>query len=178
MSTPRIYFLVFAMIGCLMAGCHSPRNKARAQAKKDAIHYTYTNGTPVWIFIPNSVWESQGRKGYPAQIALPWHKRYNTNRIEVQVSGEVICRGPVHLPPGSTVLQAINAAGGFTEYSYPKKTALDRKLGRSRELRLRWRPLPGTHHRLVWYSPAEDATPAYDYVLEDGDQIHVPRAVL
>ena len=52
-------------------------------------------------------------------MALPAMDAATGASIIVQVSGEVCSPGTFQVPVGTTVLQAINAAGGFTSFASP-----------------------------------------------------------
>jgi protein involved in polysaccharide export with SLBB domain len=115
--------------------------------------------------------------GYPAQIALPSERRYTTNRIEVTVHGDVAASGRVQLPEGSTVLEAISRTGGFLDYARKSQLRVTRKSGTRFKLYLRSHFVAGARHRLVWYDVKVDGNAMKDFVLEDGDEIHVARAI-
>jgi len=118
MSAARFYALVSSLIVCAAVGCRTAQHRGPAQDAPDVVHYS--GDTPVWVFIPSSPWEATDRRGFPSQIALRSARDYTTNRIEVAVSGEVLSSRAVHLRSGSTVLQAVSCAGGFTEYALMK----------------------------------------------------------
>jgi hypothetical protein len=112
------------------------------------------------ILLPNN---------YRAVIALP--RETNSERtITISVRGQVKEPGEYEVPEGTTILQAIETAGGFTDYAFTRKLDViesgGRHLGLQRQIRKSFRSVP-----LLWYGPS---TKAEDFVLTDGASVHVP----
>ena len=175
--------LLLTLASASLAGCRTNQPPASSH-ESDVIHYAAD--TPFWIFIPFARLTDDGR-GYPARIALPPRKDWTTNRMEILVQGEVIVEGIVRLRPGSTVLQAISCAGGFSNYAFARKGVRVSRSSGSVSLYLRSRWVPGAQYREVWcdtkpdgpyLSPKDaDGTSVGDYVLQPGDRIFVARAI-
>jgi hypothetical protein len=168
--------LLLALIVCVAQACHSPRRGYSSGTARGII--PYSGDPPVWIFIPLASLDPDGRRGFPAQIAVPPRREYTTNRIEVIVGGEVVSQGSVRLRPGSTVLQAINQAGGFTAFSYTRRLRIVKSSGLRLNLYRRSGAIPNREYVQVWYDTEENGHSVTDYVVEQGDEIHVGRAVL
>jgi hypothetical protein len=155
----RLLLLALALALC---GCSSPAGKR-------------PTSEPVSVRIPDPHSDHVVR----ARVALPRERQWGPT-ITVTVGGEILRPGSVNLPGGSTLLEAISRCGGFTDFAYSKKIVLVRQ---SRELRLYRFSKFGLSRRydIVWYSEPvpEDhrRTQAHptDFILEDGDQILVPR---
>lgn len=80
----------------------------------------------------------------------------------INVLGEVQKRGPEDLTSGMTLLDAIGAAGGLTDFANKKKIYILRNEG-------------GKTQRIpVHYKEALKGDPSYDVVLKAGDTIVVP----
>lgn len=77
------------------------------------------------------------------------------------VDGEVVQRGPKEYPGEMTIVKAIAAAGGFTDFANQKKVRLTR----------------GNHTQIVNVKKAI-SDPKYDVPVLPGDKIHVPRSIL
>lgn len=77
------------------------------------------------------------------------------------VDGEVVQRGPKEYPGEMTIVKAISAAGGFTDFANQKKVRLTR----------------GNHTEVVNVKKAI-SDPRYDVPVLPGDKIHVPRKIL
>ncbi|MCC7375135.1 MAG: SLBB domain-containing protein [Verrucomicrobiales bacterium] len=119
--------------------------------------------------------------------------RTASGAIVVQVTGEVCSEGTVVLPEGGTVLEAINAAGGFTDFAMPYRHVKVRRGSeviflslRDRKVRTETGRSKFHLHRVAWYiaTPWEQAAEALeiddsgattDYVLLQSDIIDVPR---
>ena len=126
-----------------------------------------------------------------AFIALP--PRTASGTIVVQVTGEVCSPGVVTLPEGGTVLEAINAAGGFTDFAMPYKHVEVRRSSEVAFLSLRDRKFRTDAGRskfhvrhVVWYIATprkqaaatleiEESGATTDYVLLQNDIVFVPR---
>ena len=88
--------------------------------------------------------------------------------MKVFVGGEVVNPGPFEVPEGTTVLEAIVFAGGFTHYAAAYHLHLlmgDKRY--SPPLHVQKAPF---HKGLAWYGDGNG-----DIVLEPGANIHVPR---
>jgi hypothetical protein len=178
-----IHLFIVAVASTVLVGCQTDPPRAPSQ-EGDIIYYT--GDTPVWIFIPFPLLTGGGR-GYVARVALPPHRGWTTNRVEILVAGEVAAAGAVKLRPGSTVLQAIGAAGGFGSGALARRGVMVERNSGYVRLYLHSRWAPGARYREVWYdtkpegpypSPKDAGGPAAgDYVLEPGDKIFVARAV-
>jgi polysaccharide export outer membrane protein len=80
----------------------------------------------------------------------------------IYLLGEVGKRGPIEMTPGMTLLQAIGAAGGITDYGNPKKIYILRDEN-------------GNHQKIpVHYKDALKGNSADDLLLKSGDTIVVP----
>jgi protein involved in polysaccharide export with SLBB domain len=77
------------------------------------------------------------------------------------VDGEVVQRGPKEYPGEMTIVKAISAAGGFTDFANQKKVRLTR----------------GNHTEVINVKRAI-SDPNYDKPVLPGDKIHVPRKIL
>lgn len=166
MSRYLLHILILTVVACGAVGC-------RTAESPDVVHYR--GGLPVWVFISTTPLDSNDLQGFPAQIARAQNQVFTTNRIEVEVEGDVIAPGTFHLPSGSTVLQAIVCAGGFTEFAYTGRLWLTRQSRHDVKLYLNCRFVYGGRYREVWYETRDNGNSATDYPLEDGDQIGVPR---
>ena len=136
-----------------------------------------------WMFIPLPAQnpDSQAR-GFPAQVQLP-PRPYTTNRIEIEIRGEVVSPGKIRPLQGSTVLEAVCQAGGFTEWAMTTRLELEKPSGE--RLRLHRRSaVVGTHGRRGVYYECEPrwtlwtnswSTSGTDHLLEHGDIIYVRR---
>jgi protein involved in polysaccharide export with SLBB domain len=112
----------------------------------------------------------------------------NTNSVmRVSVEGDVHHPGPLELPSGSTILDAIKQAGGFTDFAQTRHLVVERRgsrigfLLRREMMGVRFR-----NHYRVWYIPARwnrkaqreeptDRTIRGDAVLEPNDCVYVAR---
>jgi hypothetical protein len=136
-----------------------------------------TRDLPVQINLPNYFDNSLSSKasGSLVEIGLPTGRSFTTNQIAISVRGEVISSGDLILPEGSTVFEAINAAGGFTNFAFSKEVRVNRG-STSVTLYLRKFASPG-RGRLVRYDPMPHGKATTDHVLQDGDKIYVARAL-
>ena len=152
------------------AGCQTPLSQKTA----------YHGNLPVLISIPfDGVLRSENTSSYPAQIALPSDRDFTTNRIEVSVNGAVASPGVVRLRSDSTVLESINAAGGFAPWAYAKKIHVTGSGHRQFVLYLHSRPLAGTHFKMVWCDTNKlDNVRGLisDYGVSAGDKISIRTA--
>ena len=107
--------------------------------------------------------------------------------IRVIVDGEVQRPGPVDLPGGSTILDAIKQTGGFTDFASTKFLVVQRR-GSRIGFMLRREPLGVgfRNHYRVWYVRGRwnatrqreefaDQDARGDATLESADYIHVSR---
>jgi len=202
MLTLRRYVLPFSLLVCLTVGCHSavhehsPKDSlevhhdvtpaapatpsAPASSKDPPDVYHYVGAQPVLIFIPLPSFAPEDNRGYPAEIALPPHRGFTDDRIEVEVNGAVASRGVVRLRSGGTVLEAVDLAGGFEPWAYAKRVSVFRRSGEYVKLYLHWRRKPGAPYRSVWYDTREEAdsnVSESDYVLSAGDKVYVGKTV-
>jgi len=109
--------------------------------------------------------------------------------ITAVVDGEVHHPGPVHVPRGSTILDAIKQAGGFTDFAHARRIVVQRAGSRiSFMLRREEMGVGFRNHYRIWYVPSRpnlnthrdepvDRTVNTDAVLETDDRIYVPRAI-
>ncbi len=172
----RIVSLSF--LACLLTGCEIAKRRASAKDAPDVFHYAAN--PPVLTFIPLASLGPEENRGYAAEIALPVHQDITTNRIEVVVHGAVASPGIVRLPSGSTVLEAVGAAGGFTPWAFKKRLRISKHSGQPVTIYFHSRRTTGTRYRLVWYDTTENdsrSIPVSDYVLDAGVEFHVPTAV-
>jgi len=88
--------------------------------------------------------------------------------IKVYVGGEVAHPGPIEVPEGTTVLEAIMAAGGFGEFAAIYNIHL--LMGERRYSPNLHVYKTALHTRQAWYGDGEG-----DLVLEPEASIHVPR---
>jgi hypothetical protein len=179
------YLTLFLCVAAFtLAGCQTPeRHTAPTQvADADVVHYS--GAPPVWLFIPFPT-IIENASGYPAQIILR-NRTYSTNRIEVAVQGEVVCPGLVRLPVGSTVLQAISQAGGFTALAVNERLRIHKASGKTVMLYLHSRLTTDRTYRQAWCDSRKDVPQAIvgnktekelvsDYVLDNGDEIVIDR---
>jgi protein involved in polysaccharide export with SLBB domain len=108
----------------------------------------------------------------------------------VVVDGEIHRPGAVQVPRGSTILDAIKQAGGFTDYALARRIVVERAGSRiSFMLRREEMGVGFRNHYRIWYVPSRpnlmahrdepvDSTLKTDAVLEPDDRIFVPRAML
>ena len=174
---------LLAIAAGLLAGCQTNEPRSSPQPA-DVIHYT--GETPAWIFIPFGRLTENG-SGYLARIALPPRRDWTTNRMEVAVEGAVMLDGIVKLRQGSTVMQVIGCAGGFSDRGSARRVTVWRSSAPPVRLFLRSRWLPGALYREVWYDTKPDgpypspkdtgSNSASDYVLQPGDKISVARVM-
>lgn len=140
-------------------------------------------GSHFWIFIPtNMTMQEAPISGYPAEVLLPVQP-FTTNRIQVEIRGEVVSPGTVSVPQGSTVLQAIGHAGGFKAFARGRVT-VSHADGTRTQLSRKSKVL--NKRRQVWFevqantsstSTQRTDSPPTDFVIQDGDSILIPRAV-
>ena len=166
--TPLRLLMYVSLVLCL-AGCQGVKRTPSALDAPDVIHYA--GNPPVLIFIPIPAL-TDDFAGYPAQIALPAHRDFTTNALNVAVSGEVLSPGLVTLRSGSTVLQAIVAAGGLTPSAFTKRLSLRKSSGQSVSLYRHSRRTAGDRYRLVWCDVTREDSghvAPVDYILDPGD---------
>lgn len=178
--------VVLALAGCVFVGCQTQESHSVSHPDKASDVVTFTGKPPVWMFIPfpTIIEESHG---FPAQILMPPSSRFPTNPVEVVVTGEVVSPGVVKLPRSCTVLQLINHVGGFTGFAFNRRANVTKKSGDSVTLYFHWRRTPDGRFRQVWYdeirgeqlvSPKDsNRVPKGDYILEDGDKLHIRRTM-
>jgi hypothetical protein len=169
----------------ISVGCKTSQRPSSSSDSTSGVVRYVVDRPPVWIFIP-ALGITPQAAGYPAEIALP-PQAYTTNRIEVNVTGEVGSPGTVRVPFGCTVLQAICYAGGFTGYAHNKRLTVRKSSGEPVWLFLRSRRTGESGFRQAWYSTENQGpvrspkdtsgTTVSDFVLQAGDKVHVPRAV-
>lgn len=116
--------------------------------------------------------------GMPQDVKTTWYRAHvlTTNSIavgdtiEVILHGEVGRTGSISVPQGSTVLEAIKMAGGFTEFALSRRVEVDDAKHRHHLNLHRQR---GFFKRSrVWFGDG-----AGDFVLEPGATIYVGRGV-
>lgn len=84
------------------------------------------------------------------------------NSKVIYLLGEVGKKGPVHMTPGMTLLEAISSAGGLTDFANSKKIYI-------------LRDQAGKHQKIrVYYKKALKGDPEFNLVLQPGDTIVVP----
>jgi hypothetical protein len=126
-----------------------------------------------WIYVPKpSIDAADSGRGNLALVVLP-ARRYTTNRMDLSVTGEVRAPGAIKPPQGCTVFEAIGYAGGFTDFAFPKRLSLGKATGQRLRLYLQSEVQDRFGHRRVWYGL--DKFSRTDYVLEAGDELHIPR---
>lgn len=116
--------------------------------------------------------------GAPEDVKTTWYRAYvlTTNSlaadeaIEVIVRGEVGRLGPLSVPRGTTVLEAIKMAGGFTELARSGSVLIDD--GKHRHRLNLHRQTSFLKRSRVWFGDG-----AGDFVLEPGATIYVFRGV-
>lgn len=85
-----------------------------------------------------------------------------SNSKAIYLLGEVGKKGPVHMTPGMTLLEAIASAGGLTDFANSKKMYI-------------LRDQDGKHQKIpVQYKKALKGDPTFNLVLQPGDTIVVP----
>jgi hypothetical protein len=114
---------------------------------------------------------------YLAEVALPQNRALGGN-IRVFVRGEVMSPGSYVVPEGTTVLEAIKAAGGFSHFAHTAKIRMYRQ-GSTRVLWLQGQKRP-LKRRLIWYSSDETGTRSApeDFILEPNITIEISRTLL
>jgi hypothetical protein len=91
--------------------------------------------------------------------------------IRVIVAGQVVRPGEYELPAGSTVLEAIQLAGGFTDYAWTRDIHLIPREGTGPKRRLSlWKQNRSGKIPLVWLGTSDRAE---DFELQDGMEIDV-----
>jgi len=174
----HILILVLGLVTCLAAGCQMSQRRSSSQDAPDVFHYA--GNPPVLIFIPLASLRPEDNRGYPAQIALPAQRDFTTNRIGMTARGEVVSPGVVRLRSGSTVLEAIGSAGGFAPCAHKKRLRVSKSSGEPVTLFFHSRRTASARFGLVWCDTSQEdslGVAVSDYVLEAGDEIHVPSAV-
>lgn len=170
--------LTLGLVTCVLTGCQSAQRRYASKDAPDVFHYT--GNPPVLMFIPLASLGPEDSRGYPAEIALPTDRGFTTNRIEVAVGGAVASPGIVRLRSGSTDLEAVSAAGGFEPWAHKKRLRVSKHSGQPVTIYFHSRTAAGARYRLVWYDTTENDSgkaPVSDYVLDAGDEFHVPKAV-
>lgn len=88
--------------------------------------------------------------------------------ISVQFLGQVKYPGTLELPQGTTLLEGLAQAGGFTEWANPRALVVTQRDGRFFRPKLHrvndWR----TWQSFAWYGETGD------WLLEDGAKVEVP----
>jgi len=85
-----------------------------------------------------------------------------SNSKMIYLLGEVGKKGPVHMTPGMTLLEAISSGGGLTDFANSKKIYILRDQG-------------GKHQKIpVRYKKALKGDPTFNLALQPGDTIVVP----
>ena len=151
------------VIATLSAGCRTPSEDLKVPRYEQTAYY-----------------------GHIARGSAP-----DTNSvITVVVGGEIHQAGPVQVPRGSTILDAIKRAGGFTDFAHARRIVVERAGSRiSFMLRREEMGVGFRSHYRIWYVPSRpnleahrdepvDSTLKTDAVLEPDDRIYVPRAML
>jgi hypothetical protein len=169
------YIVFSTLMACAITGCQTTERSPSPPTISDAVRYTGNPPTLIFIPFPNDA--TVETSGYRAQIASPPRRDYTTNRIQVRVGGEVVSSGIVRLYPGSTVLQAICSAGGFTPFALPTRLYIIKSSGQRVKIYLRSRPMADSSFKLAWYDTKKDADSGSDYVLDSGDEIEVEKTV-
>ncbi len=174
------------VISITLAGCTTPKNDDRSRTQPWWNAVSPVNQVPFLLYFPSYAMEQSSRKGFVAEIALP-ERSYSTNRIEVTLQGQIRIQGAEQIPEGSTITQAINYAGGFTDFAYSKKLRLQSRTGNAVTLHRHSRLRTGIKCPLVWYdtnprdflASPKDAIPSlpHDYILQSGDVIHVDVSI-
>jgi len=161
MSASRI--IVLLVIASLSAGCRTPPEDLKVPRYEQCAYF-----------------------GHIARGSA----QETTSVITVVVDGEIHRPGPVQVPRGSTILDAIKQAGGFTDFAHARRIVVERagsRIGfmlRREEMGVGFR-----NHYRVWYVPSRpnltahrdepvDSTVKTDAALEPGDRIWVPRTML
>ena len=114
---------------------------------------------------------------------------HTNSAITVVVDGEVNHSGPVQVPLGSTILDAIKQAGGFTAFAGATRIVVERAGSQIRFILCREEMVGFRNHYRIWYVPSQpdltahrdkpvNSTVKTDAVLEPGDHIRIRRAVL
>jgi len=117
-----------------------------------------------------------GYNPLPEKITLPADRRITANYIEVTVQGSVASSGTFKVKEGSTFLEAIARAGGFSPDAYRKKIMVTKSSGTRLTLYLRTRAGSNNKSKGVWYdvtSPEGSVEEVHDYLIEPGDSILV-----
>ena len=113
------------LIVCLFTGCQTTDKETLVLSDAGIASANTHSNPPVLIYVPFYF-----GGGYTGRIALPSDKHKTTGQIHVVVRGEVVSPGPIRLPTGSTILQAIGAVGGFTAYPYTQEFTVTKNSGR------------------------------------------------
>jgi hypothetical protein len=157
-----------ALLVLVACQTHEGRRGTASHVASEALYFT-GDYCPVLVFVP-SAFQDARLHGYVAEIALP-ARSATTNRIAVNVYGEVVFPGTVSLLEGCTVLQAISCAGGFTPFAFSRRLRLQRSSGQTLVLQLRWTRDQSSGRQRVCYGGAADC------VLQPGDTIWVGRTM-
>jgi hypothetical protein len=168
---------IIVLSACLLTGCQTAERSSHPHEAPDVVHYGV--GPPLLIFITLPSLGPEQNRGYAAQIALPAQGSLTTNRIKVSVRGGVVSPGVVSLRSGGTFLEAVGCAGGLAPWALMKRLHVSRS-GVQTTLYFHSRCAAGQRFRLVWCDKRQyddPETEVTDFVLEDGDHIHVPVAV-
>lgn len=90
--------------------------------------------------------------------------------IRVQIVGEVTRPGWLSVPQGTTVLEAITEAGGFSDFALAKRIQVTDAVGKTTRLPLHRQEMSPQLPSRVWCGPSLG-----DYVLEPNSRVYVPR---
>lgn len=156
LRTVKLASLAMALIG---TGCGSLLGQAKARMTLIDIPVHHSHGMPEDV---KTTWY----RGY----VLTTNSLAAGNTIEVVVRGEVGRIGSISVAQGTTVLEAIKMAGGFTEFALATRVQIDDAKHRHRlNLHRQRRFLKRSR---VWFGDGSG-----DFVLEPGATIYVGRGV-
>lgn len=88
--------------------------------------------------------------------------------ISVQFLGQVKHAGTLELPQGTTLLEGLAQAGGFTEWAHPRGLVVTQRDGRMFRPELHRVNVWRTWQSFAWYGETSD------WLLEDGAKVEVP----
>jgi hypothetical protein len=152
--------LAISAIALIVIGCSSllAQSKARMTLIDIPVHHAHAHG--------------------PEDVTVSWYRAYvlTTNshpagdKIEVIVRGEVGRQGSISVAQGTTLLEAIKLAGGFTERALARSVLVEDAQRRHRLSLNRQRRF--LRRSRVWFGGGTG-----DFVLAPGATIYVPRGI-
>jgi hypothetical protein len=162
-----------APLSLLAVGCSTPKSFSSADNISNSgsprTQKSSTAAARTVLQIPDAPYSMWGIPMHPCYIVKTKTVSADST-IKVYVGGEVAHPGAIEVPEGTTVLEAIVAAGGFCEFSAIYHIHLvmgDRRYSPKLHVHK-----TAFHTRQAWYGDGEG-----DFVLEPEASIYVPRRV-